>query len=484
MTATVTTTWRDSVPRWLLPPRAATEASGAASLPRGLFAGAVMLTLAVVALGMWNAWTLSRDFDRLARTELRLERLAATVVRLDEVLTMSARMAALTGNPRWEERYNRNAPVLDEAIARAVAIAPREPVGATLQSIGDTNDRLVALEREAISLARENRRRDAVAILESPGYSELKDAYADGLSQGLASIHDRVDREVRAHSSRAAVVLALDGLAGLALMLGWLWVIQLVRSNADERAALVRDLDEAVRARDDFLALASHELRTPLNALSLSVQSLVARAGALGLPAVASDKLAIAERQVERLDVSIGALLDVSRITSGRLFMELEDGVDLVAVAHDVVEKYGEQAASAKCEVRLGGDLGPIAGRWDKARLEQIVGNLLSNAIKYGPGRPIDIELSADERCAEIVVRDYGIGIPSDKQAAVFERFERAVLQSEYGGVGLGLWIVREVVSAMGGHVTVESRPGEGASFSVSIPKQPNGGRSRSCTPR
>jgi signal transduction histidine kinase len=110
-------------------------------------------------------------------------------------------------------------------------------------------------------------------------------------------------------------------------------------------------------------------------------------------------------------------------------------------------------------------------------RVEQVVTNLLSNAIKYGAGRPIEIRVDGDENTARLTVRDRGIGIPPDHQARIFERFERAVSTSDYGGFGLGLWIVRQIVEAHGGQIHVTSTPGQGSAFTVELPRRRSSGR-------
>lgn len=236
----------------------------------------------------------------------------------------------------------------------------------------------------------------------------------------------------------------------------------------EQRAALYRAAEESIRARDEFLAIASHELRTPLTSLSLKLQGLARNlqkdpaVAAAVLPA-----LEVALRQTRRLDELVDELLDVSRITQGRLDMRIED-VDLSAVVEDVVERYRETAARAGCEVRLATDV--VVGRWDRARLEQVFVNLLSNALKYGAGTPIDVRVRREGALATLSVQDRGIGIPAEDQTRIFERFERAAPVQHFSGFGLGLWIVRCIVEALGGTLAVESAPGEGSTFTVKLP--------------
>jgi len=165
----------------------------------------------------------------------------------------------------------------------------------------------------------------------------------------------------------------------------------------------------------------------------------------------------------------VNELLDVSRMTSGRLVLHPEE-VDLAALVQEEVERSRREAQRAGCELRLQVS-GSVVSRWDRLRLEQVLSNLLSNALKYGAGRPVEVVLSASESCAVLRVRDEGIGIDPAVQSRIFERFERAVSDRHYGGLGMGLWITREIVTAMGGTIHVESAPEQGATFVVELPR-------------
>jgi len=228
---------------------------------------------------------------------------------------------------------------------------------------------------------------------------------------------------------------------------------------------------EAIRMRDEFLSVASHELKTPLTSLKLRVQGLIEHSPTVEDPTEAArmDKsFELAERQVRRLEKLVNNLLDVSRIAIGRFPLQREE-VDLVGLVHNVIGQFS--AEIARLDVEVGLDLPEHAlGLWDPMRLEQVVVNLLSNALKYGAGSPVEIVVRIDGGNALLIVRDRGIGISPADQARIFERFERAV-SLNYGGLGLGLHITREIVLAHGGTIRVESVPGEGAAFIVELPR-------------
>ena len=169
-----------------------------------------------------------------------------------------------------------------------------------------------------------------------------------------------------------------------------------------------------------------------------------------------------------RLEKLIAELLDVSRITANRMQLELES-LDLAELVRNVAAGLSEHASKVESDLRVHAD-DALVGRWDRFRLEQVVSNLLTNALKYGRGKPVDVRLHRKGKDAVLEVRDYGIGIEDRHHRRIFERFERAVSERHYGGLGLGLWISRQIVDASGGVIDVASTPGEGSCFTVRLP--------------
>jgi len=239
-----------------------------------------------------------------------------------------------------------------------------------------------------------------------------------------------------------------------------------------ERKRYEAELRAAIATRDEFLSIASHELRTPLTALDLQLDGLqraFERASVTEDRAKFARKVAMAARQADRLGSLIDGLLNVSRLEGRSFPLELES-FDLVGLVQEVVQRFDAEAERSGSAVQLHvPEQAP--GRWDRSRLDQALTNLLSNALKYGGGRPIEIRVvDAGERVA-VRVRDQGIGIAREDRERVLGRFERAVSSSHYGGLGLGLYITNEIAQAHGGSIEIESEPGQGATFTLSLPR-------------
>lgn len=232
-----------------------------------------------------------------------------------------------------------------------------------------------------------------------------------------------------------------------------------------------RKLEEALIARDQFLSIASHELKTPLTSLKLQAQ-LTLRTLAQGKE-IAQDRLMTQSHQtsdlVGRLTRLIDDMLDVSRIRTGKLILD-RSSHDLGDIVREVVfrmsvlfEAAGLALPSIHAEKNLCGD-------WDRFRLEQVIGNLLTNAIRYGRGNPIEIQLKRKDDFAIISVKDHGYGIAQGDLQRIFGRFERAINSSEVSGLGLGLFISKEIVESHGGTIWVQSEVGKGSTFFAALP--------------
>ena len=247
-------------------------------------------------------------------------------------------------------------------------------------------------------------------------------------------------------------------------------------SLAVENARAYTEARTAVQTRDNFLAIASHELRTPLSALTVLTSSLVRAANHERLmklgPEGLKERMLKAERQTGQLARLVDRLLDVSRLSTRDLRLERAQ-TDLTEVVRDVITRYEDTAAETGSPIELKVS-GPTIGFWDHSRMDQVVTNLVGNAVKYGAGAPVVVSISTGgSGYVRLTVRDGGPGIPVEHQEEIFGQFERGAAPENLPGMGLGLWLVRRIVTAHGGTVTLDSRPGAGATFTVILPTNP-----------
>jgi PAS domain S-box-containing protein len=237
------------------------------------------------------------------------------------------------------------------------------------------------------------------------------------------------------------------------------------RLLASERQA--RDqLVEALRARDEFIAVAAHELRNPLNVFQLSLHIL---------HSLAYDKSALdrmprfiekCQNQLRQLSSLVDRLFDVSRIRSGTFELDRESS-DLAVQVGEIVARFRSMNPSTQISLEAPPEL---KCRYDRVRIDQALTNLLSNAVKFGRKKPIEVVVSTTGQKIEIRVADHGIGIAREDLERIFDRFERASKSASTVGLGLGLWIAKSIAVAHGGDIQVESEPDHGSTFIMSLP--------------
>jgi len=247
-------------------------------------------------------------------------------------------------------------------------------------------------------------------------------------------------------------------------------VAHLTREVMNRKRAEQEALD-ALRVRDEFLAVASHELRTPLHAFNLQLE--LATRALRGMPEAArllERHLGVMRRQLERMSALSSSLLDVSQLRAGALQLRLQP-VDLGEAARSATERMGAELERAGCPVHLALRPGAVVLA-DASRVDQVLVNLLSNAAKYGAGKPVEVSAGpAVPGWANVSVRDEGIGIAQEDLARLFGRFERLEPARNYGGLGLGLYISRQLAVAMRGSLDVTSAPGQGSTFTLQLPR-------------
>ena len=252
----------------------------------------------------------------------------------------------------------------------------------------------------------------------------------------------------------------------------------LEQSRREQEALLQRlqstqlELEQAVRMRDDFMSIVAHEVRTPLNGLILETQLRKMHLARENAAAFTLDKMHAMvdrdERQIKSLIRLIEDMLDVSRIRTGKLSIR-PNRFDLSALVRELLQNFAPQIDAAESSVSLEANE-PVVGNWDEFRIEQVISNLLTNALRYGAKSPIAVRVYSDNGQARVEVRDQGIGIGEENQKRIFQQFERVTAKHAVAGLGLGLFISEQIVTAHGGTITVESRIGEGALFRVCLP--------------
>ncbi|SEK92370.1 Signal transduction histidine kinase [Pseudomonas sp. NFIX51] len=255
--------------------------------------------------------------------------------------------------------------------------------------------------------------------------------------------------------------------------------VEALEQSRREQEALLKqlqatqnELEQAVRMRDDFMSIVAHEVRTPLNGLILETQLRKMHLARDNASAFTLDKMHAMverdERQIKSLIRLIEDMLDISRIRTGKLSIR-PSRVDLVQLVRGLLENFAPQAEAAESSIALNAE-DSVLGQWDEFRIEQVISNLLTNALRYGAKSPIEVRVYSAGGQARVEVRDHGIGISEENQARIFQQFERVSVNHAVAGLGLGLFISEQIVTAHGGTIEVDSRIGEGALFRVCLP--------------
>ena len=237
-----------------------------------------------------------------------------------------------------------------------------------------------------------------------------------------------------------------------------------------------QELQVSVRERDEFISIASHEMKTPLTSMKMQLDMTKNMMEKNNYQVTDVDRMkkmfVVFDRQIERLTRLVEDMLDASQASVGKLNL-VKERMNLNEMTQNIIERLSPQFIANGNNVVLEARES-IDGFWDAFRLEQVILNLLSNSLKYAAGSKIEVTLRKTATMAIIKVQDYGMGIAKDEQQKIFTRFERAVSANNISGLGLGLYITKEILNRHGGTIRVDSDLGKGATFIIEIPLEVN----------
>ncbi len=449
-----------------------------------------LLTIGLFGVLGWSIWEINKAFRTLVDVEFRVQRLSRDVVYLDELLTMSARMAVVTGDPYWQKRWQDNLQPITDAITEAAKLAPDTFQAKGAQQTADANVALEKLETQAMDYLAAGRKQDAFRVLFGPEYLKWKKIHLEGMQMTTADVETRVAAATDVFRQRiilvatvagVTLVLLLAALGGVMVLMGAQFrarqkALEAEREAKEAQLKVVERLKEMDRLKDEFLANTSHELRTPLNGIIGIADSLVEGAAGSVNPETRENLMMIINSG-KRLANLVNDILDFAKLKHKNLELQSRP-VDLRGVTHVVLalsrHLMGKKTLILKNEIPEDFP----AAHADENRLQQILQNLIGNAVKFTEHGTVTVTARVLDAAAgaapmvEISISDTGIGIPRDKHERIFESFEQGdgSTAREYGGTGLGLAVSRQLVELHGGKIHVESEPGRRSTFSFTLP--------------
>jgi signal transduction histidine kinase len=446
------------------------------------FINTLVFTIAILSILIYINWRYYRTLGEIVQPKSSLVKIVGTISLLDEALTMSAYMAAATGDPQWENRYLQLNPQLDTAIQQAKQVAPNLFTGDAARQTDKANTALVKMEKDVFELVRHDQRISASAILSSPEYKMEKQAYREGFQQMQSALNNRDMVLINTERRNLLMSLIVSGAMLPLLLFAWATVLKMIRKYSSEQKKAEETLiqakekaEESDRLKSAFLANMSHEIRTPMN-------GVLGFAGLLKEPNLTSEEqqeyVSIIEEGGARMLNIINDLIDISKIESGlmNICMSRFNINEQIEYLYNFFRPEVE-GKGVKFSFKNSLHSNQAIIKTDTEKINAILTNLVKNAIKFTNEGSIVFGYEKKGMFLEFFVKDTGVGISNEQKKVIFERFRQGSesLTRNYEGAGLGLSISKSYVEMLEGKIWVEDNPDsyqgtKGSVFYFTIP--------------
>jgi signal transduction histidine kinase len=408
-------------------------------------------------------------YNRSTQDAMAFESNRVEIARLDEVLTMSARVHAATGEPVWQDRYREHVDLLSAVLEETIALAGNESARTAIALVADANDRLVTIEEQAFDLVARESLAEAFALLTSADYETQKDHYQTGLEEALIISQASIRMTVDYHHS--ALILGVIGMFLSLLVLTELWRRLSVLEQREVAHKISAALEQERRLnalQRQFVSMVSHEFRTPLAIIDGTAQRLERQKEPLTRERVLNAIKKI-RQSIGRLTGLMENVLSLAHLEEGRIEAVIEE-FNLLRLINEVVANYRDIYPNRTITLALDSTPRRFAG--DSKLLGQVISNLLSNALKYSDkDSPVHIEVYSETRDVAIAFHDRGRGMSPEEIESIGQRFFRASSSEGIAGSGVGLQLVKHVTELHGGGLEVSSRINFGSTFTIHLPQ-------------